>query len=284
MRAALAEARQEAPEADLRVLQCGYSKSGNYLTHRALSAVLESRGCFRSFVERSGVGAAIDALCPETRRMPDAHRIDNLKLVDGAWHIQFPDMRCRFLPVSWPLARDASTLVWSHDRPDLLEPWESDFSHRFYLLRDGRDVVNSMLHYLVTPAILRLYPDHRYENLEQIYADHDFFASKVRAWRDHVRAWWARADRYHLVRFEDLASDRNASIATIAQHLGIPGGAETAVAATDFEAMRHAAPRHVRRGQRGDWRGFFGAPHRSIFKEIAGEDLVRLGYETTSDW
>src|SRR5690606_17016370 len=117
----------------LRVLQCGYSKSGNYLLHRVLSSLLEAHGQFRSFVAASGVGAAIDALCGATRRMPDARRVDNLKLVDGAWHVQFPDMRCRFLPVDWSLVLAHSTLVWSHDRPDDLVPYEDDFSHRIYI-------------------------------------------------------------------------------------------------------------------------------------------------------
>ena len=268
----------------LRVLQCGYSKSGNYLLHRVLSGLLAAQDGFRSFVEASGVGAAIDALCTATRRMPDARRVDNLKLLDGAWHVQFPDLRCRFLPVDWSLVLAHSTLVWSHDRPDDLVPFEDDFSHRVYVLRDGRDVVNSMLHYLVTPAILALYPDHRFETLEQIYADLDFFAGKVTAWREHVRALGRHAGRYHVVCFEELAEDRTGTIARLARHLGLAADPEALAAATDFAAMRRAAPRHLREGRRGDWQRFFGDRHREVFKDLAGAELVALGYADSLDW
>ncbi len=267
-----------------RVLQCGYSKSGNYLLHQVASAMLEAHGRFRSFVERGGVGAAIDALCPDTRRMPTARRVDNLKLVDGSWHVQFPDLRARFLPVDWELVLRSSTLVWSHDDPVALAPWEDDFSHRLYVLRDGRDVVNSMLHYLVTPAILRLYPDHRFETLEQIYADLDFFAGKVCAWRDHARAYLARADRYQLVRYETLVGQREAAIDAIGVGLGLAVDGPALAERTSFERMRRWAPRHVRRGQRGDWRRHFRPEHRDLFRELAGPELITLRYEDSDDW
>lgn len=267
-----------------RVLQCGYSKSGNYLLHRVLSSILERHGCFRSFVEASGVGAAIDALCPDTRRMPDARRVDNFKLVDGRWHVQFPDLRCRFLPLDFELALGHSTLVWSHDRPDHLAPWEDRFSHRIYVLRDGRDVVNSMLHYLVTPAILALYPDHRFETLDQIYADLEFFAGKVEAWRDHARALGDRAGRWHVVRYEALVERREQEIAALAAHLGLPLDAAPLAASTDFARMRTAAPRHLREGRRGDWQRHFGSRHREVFKRIAGAELIAFGYADSLDW
>ena len=270
--------------APLRVLQCGYSKSGNYLLHQIVSAILERHGRLRSFVQASGVGAAIDALCPDTKRMPDAGRVDNFKLVDGRWHVQFPDLRCRFLPLDFELALAHSSLVWCHDRPDELAPWDDRFSHRLYVLRDGRDVVNSMLHYLVTPAILALYPDHRFETLEQIYADLDFFAGKVEAWRDHVRAYQARAGRWHVVRYEALVARREAEVAGLAALLGLPLDAAPIAARTDFARMREAAPRHLREGRSGDWQRHFGPRHRRVFKEIAGAELIALGYADSLDW
>lgn len=263
---------------DLRVLQCGYSKSGNYLLHRLLSGILEAHGRFRSFVAASGVGAAIDALCGATRRMPDARRVDNWKLVDGAWHVQFPNMRCRFLPLDVDLALRHSTLVWSHDTPTALAPWQGAFSHRFYLLRDGRDVVNSMLHYLVTPAMLRLYPDHRYATLAEIYADLDFFAGKVIAWRDHVRAFVRDGAGFEVVRYEELVADRIGTVERLARHLGLPVDAAAIAAPTALAAMRRAAPRHVRAGRHGDWRRHFGPEHRRLFAELAGAELAALGY------
>lgn len=268
---------REAVNAAERVLQCGYSKSGNYLLHQVLMALQGER--FRSFVERSGVGHAIDALCPKTKRMPDARRVDNLKLIGGRWHVQFPDLRARWLPVDWPLVLRHSTLVWSHDTPDDLASWANAFAHRIYILRDGRDVVNSMLHYLVTPAMLALYPDHRFTRIDQIYADLDFFAGKVAAWRDHVRSLERRrADGWLVVRFEDLVERRGEEIARIAEHLGLEVDAEAVAAATRFDVMQSEAPRHLREGKRGDWRNWFGPEHIERFHEIAETELRSLGY------
>jgi len=267
---------REAVSAGGRVLQCGYSKSGNYLLHTILMELQGER--FRSFVERSGVGATIDALCPRTKRMPDARRIDNWKLVRGRWHVQFPDLRARWLPLDWDLALRHTSLVWSHDTPEDLAPFEDAFAHRVYVLRDGRDVVNSMLHYLVTPAILALYPDHRFTTIDEIYSDLDFFAGKVVAWRDHVRALERHRERWLVVRFEDLVERRAAEIARIAAHLGLEADAGAVAAATSFEAMHSDAPRHLREGRSGDWRNWFGPRHREIFDELAGAEYGALGY------
>ncbi|RIL00272.1 MAG: hypothetical protein DCC71_18880 [Proteobacteria bacterium] len=267
----------------MRVLQCGYSKSGNYLLHRVIEQIQESHGLFRSFVERSGVGQTIDALCPRTKRMPDARRVDNWKLVDGRWHVQFPDMRARWLPLDWELALRHTSLVWSHDTPGDLVRYERDFTHRVYVLRDGRDVVNSMLHYLVTPAILALYPDHRFTTIEQIYAELDFFASKVVAWRDHVRSLLRHRDRWLVVRFEDLVAQREREIARIAVHLGLDVDVAAIAANTSFDRMHEAAPRHLREGKSGDWRRWFTQRHGACFDEIAGQELRAIGYGGACD-
>jgi hypothetical protein len=267
---------REAVSAAERVLQCGYSKSGNYLLHQVLMALQRER--FRSFVERSGVGHAIDALCPKTKRMPDARRVDNLKLIDGHWHVQFPDLRARWLPVDWSLVLRHSTLVWSHDAPGDLAAWAPDFAHRIYVLRDGRDVVNSMLHYLVTPAMLALYPDHRFACIDEIYADLDFFAGKVAAWRDHVRSLDRHRGGWFVVRFEDLIERRGSEIARLAAHLGLEADAEAVANATRFDVMQGEAPRHLREGKRGDWRNWFTPEHVACFDGIAGEELRSLGY------
>jgi hypothetical protein len=55
-----------------------------------------------------------------------------------------------------------------------------------------------------------------------------------------------------------------------------------------FRSGRHPGqenPRSFyRKGIVGEWRSQFGPQDRSLFKELAGDLLVRLGYESTSDW
>jgi hypothetical protein len=39
-----------------------------------------------------------------------------------------------------------------------------------------------------------------------------------------------------------------------------------------------------RKGAIGDWRNHFGEEHRAAFKELAGPQLIALGYERDLDW
>lgn len=39
-----------------------------------------------------------------------------------------------------------------------------------------------------------------------------------------------------------------------------------------------------RKGQIGDWKNYFDKAHINIFKEIAGDVLIELGYESSLDW
>jgi hypothetical protein len=34
----------------------------------------------------------------------------------------------------------------------------------------------------------------------------------------------------------------------------------------------------------GGWRDFFTEEHKPLFKEVAGDLMVRLGYERSNDW
>ncbi|MGH2703243.1 MAG: sulfotransferase domain-containing protein, partial [Actinomycetota bacterium] len=39
-----------------------------------------------------------------------------------------------------------------------------------------------------------------------------------------------------------------------------------------------------RRGQIGDWRNHFNEDHKEAFKKMAGDTLIRLGYEHDLNW
>ena len=39
-----------------------------------------------------------------------------------------------------------------------------------------------------------------------------------------------------------------------------------------------------RSGKTGEWKKYFKDEHRQVFKQVAGDLLVRLGYESNYDW
>jgi hypothetical protein len=49
-------------------------------------------------------------------------------------------------------------------------------------------------------------------------------------------------------------------------------------------AIQPGRSRTFRSGKTGGWREQFTEEHKALFKDIAGDLLVRLGYEKTNDW
>ncbi len=65
------------------------------------------------------------------------------------------------------------------------------------------------------------------------------------------------------------------------------------MAIADRHSFRHRTGRHtgqvaegahLRSGATGQWVEHFTDAHRRVFKELAGEQVVALGYETGLDW
>jgi hypothetical protein len=50
------------------------------------------------------------------------------------------------------------------------------------------------------------------------------------------------------------------------------------------EAIQPQKSHTFRSGKTGSWRDFFTKEHKKLFKDIAGDLVVRLGYETRNDW
>ena len=58
---------------------------------------------------------------------------------------------------------------------------------------------------------------------------------------------------------------------------------ETAIQ-TILEAIQPEKSPTFRKGKTGGWRNHFSDEHKQIFKDITGDLLIELGYETDNDW
>jgi len=169
------------------------------------------------------------------------------------------------------------------------------------IIRDPRDVVVSHFHYVTYKD-----PHHRlrsyYRNLP---SDAERLLTSIRGikpppgqehlylpdirqrfrglltWRDHGA---------YLVRFEDLVGPQGGGrrekqleeITHIARHIGWP--LTSSQVEEIAQRLFYTGSATFRKGTIGDWRNYFKDVHKQVFKEIAGDLLVELGYENHQDW
>lgn len=104
---------------------------------------------------------------------------------------------------------------------------------------------------------------------------------------ESVFGWLERKDVMCL-RFEDLIGNRDATLNAMLDEVEktgyrIPTPRARALSVL-ADAIRPGKSRTFRSGQTGGWRGHFTAEHGKLFKDVAGDLLVRLGYEKDNDW
>ena len=99
---------------------------------------------------------------------------------------------------------------------------------------------------------------------------------------------WLATPGVLCIRFEDLINDRDATLDAMLSEVektgyNIPTPRAKALSVL-AEAIQPRKSHTFRSGKTGGWRDFFTAEHKSLFKEVAGDLVVRLGYERDNDW
>jgi hypothetical protein len=99
---------------------------------------------------------------------------------------------------------------------------------------------------------------------------------------------------YTEVRYEDLLERPDEEVRRLLSFLGVDTEGrlvEHCVSSASFEKLTRGRERgqedpssFYRKGVAGDWKNYFTEEDRRIFKEEAGELLIRLGYEEDLDW
>ncbi len=113
---------------------------------------------------------------------------------------------------------------------------------------------------------------------------------------------WIDGDAEMLcVRYEELLADPVTHFQQVIHYLGISGNpdlAQVVVRRNRFERLsmgkrfwkkarkpgEENANSHFRKGIAGDWRNYLKPEHIARFKEVAGEQLIALGYERDLNW
>lgn len=101
---------------------------------------------------------------------------------------------------------------------------------------------------------------------------------------------WLNEPSTLAIRFEDLIGSQGggdgerqlAAIEAIGDFVGRP--VDRGQAGHVAQKMYGKGSLTFRKGQAGDWRNHFTEAHRHAFKEVAGDMLIKLGYERDMEW
>lgn len=163
------------------------------------------------------------------------------------------------------------------------------------MIRDPRDIVVS--HFKYVTSIDTTHRTHKYFaslpdddsrlmaticGVEGLVSPIDEVLSKFEEWLDR--------ENVLVVRFEDLIGSQGGGnnskqlqvVNSIARHLGIK--LDDKHTQEISENVYSTKTMTFRSGKIGNWRKFFKDKHINVFKERAGELLVKYGYEKNKEW
>ncbi|MEB2334674.1 MAG: sulfotransferase domain-containing protein [Anaerolineaceae bacterium] len=171
----------------------------------------------------------------------------------------------------------------------------------FFIFRDPRDVVVSHVFYVtemeknhVHHAYYQSLPDFDSRLKASILGRPDAgieFSNIAERFVPYMD--WLNHPEVLAIHFEDLIHARAATLTRILDHfltrvplqISSPKGTPRELILDSLESSidPNRSPT-FRSGKTGEWKKYFAEEHKKIFKDVAGDLLIRLGYERTKDW
>lgn len=200
------------------------------------------------------------------------------------------------------------TAVLIGDRtPAALDPVIIKGAPFISIVRDGRDVlVSRAFHLFNNPTVTGLFqkssamqkdlerfqgnPWYFQKNPEMLLRHKILVRHSASLWREHLESDRVTLEEQHdlkvkMIRYEDLHADTEGVRKSLFEFLEVdPKRAAKlhGVLKPGFEEERPNA--FFRKGKVGDWKNYFTDETKQLFKEVAGEELIRQGYESSLDW
>lgn len=180
-------------------------------------------------------------------------------------------------------------------RPEAVERVCSQKFISYFIFRDPRDVVVSHVFYVtemeknhVHHAYYQSLPDFDSRLKASILGRPDAgiefpnIAERFAPYMD-----WLKRPEVLAIHFEDLIHARAATLARILDHFltRVPLQTPRELILESLEScINPSRSPTFRSGKTGEWKKYFTEEHKQIFKDVAGDLLIRLGYESNNDW
>ncbi len=187
----------------------------------------------------------------------------------------------------------AHLLAWSEVVERVCSP---DFVP-FFIYRDPRDVVVSHVFY-----IAEMLPDHHHHRYyaEELHSFDERLMVSILGLPDADVEFPNIAERFELytgwldrpevlnLHFEDFIHNRRKALGDVFDHVAkripnLPIEREKAIDLLEESINPENSPT-FRSGKTGEWKKYFNDEHKRVFKEIAGDLLIKLGYEKDLNW
>lgn len=165
----------------------------------------------------------------------------------------------------------------------------------YFIFRDPRDVAVSHVFYVTD-----MEPDHVHHTYYQSLTD---FEARLKASilgrpdaevefpniaeRFAPYLGWLEQPSVMKIHFEDLVLNRAGTLSRVSDHFlaRIPLQVDRSLLLASLESSINPDKSPTfRSGKSGEWKKYFTEEHKKIFKEVAGDLLVRLGYEKDVNW
>jgi len=165
----------------------------------------------------------------------------------------------------------------------------------YFIFRDPRDVVVSHVFYVTDMEARHVHHDY-YQSLPDFNArltvsilgrpDTNIEFSNI-ADRFTPYINWMDQPEALAIHFEDLIEDRAAALNRIIDHflrrVTLHTPRQLILESLESSINPKKSPT-FRSGKTGEWKKYFTDEHKKIFKDVAGDLLIKLGYEKDDNW
>ena len=184
-----------------------------------------------------------------------------------------------------------------HAQPEIIDCLTQTGFASYFIMRDPRDVVVSHVFYVTEREPHHIH--HRYYT-ETLHTFEDRLNTSILGLTDPAIPFPDIAQRFEpfmawldcapvlTLHYEDMLKDPDLYVGRVLDHAldkGFPCShdRETAIRILVDNIDPRRSPT-FRSGKTGEWRKYFNDQHKKIFKEVAGNILIKLGYEKDHDW
>ena len=247
---------------------------------------MKEEGIYKTYMLESGIGTIIRDNFMNYATFPSWYEVDNIKISNNKLYFLFMSQKKNnnLIEVNSNVLVDHSNLMWTHDNPSVINnSILGDITHPLYIIRDGRSVVNSIINYVTSPTAMMANPQYEITDKNDIFNNDELFGRYVKTWSEHVDGYLDNKNKYLLVQAEHLKSSVSEVAEEVCEYIGIDVDLTNIKDYVDYSLLLKQAPNHILT-KKNKWQENFSKQNVEIFKDIAGDNLINMGYVTDNKW